>query len=44
MPAEATARRDQEVLFTQRQMIEWQRMAGARQRGTPQSLHQFNDS
>ena len=42
--AEATARREQGVLFAQRQLVAWQRTAGARQRSIPQSLHQFNDS
>ncbi len=42
--AEATARRDQGVLFAQRQLVEWQRTAGARTRSIPQSLHQFDDS
>lgn len=41
--AEATARRDQGVLFALRQLVEWQRTTGARGRSIPQSLHQFDD-
>ena len=41
--AEATARRDEEVRFANRQFAEWRRSVGARARSIPQSLHQFED-
>ena len=42
--ADAVRRRDEEVLFAQRQLVEWRRTVGARARSLPRSLHQFNDS
>ncbi len=41
--AEAQRRRDEQVLFAQRQLVEWRRVMGARARSIPQSLHQFDD-
>ena len=41
---EAARRRDQEVLFASRQLVEWRRVMGARARSLPRSLRQFNDS
>jgi hypothetical protein len=41
--AEAERRRDEEVLFAQRQLTEWRRTVGARQRSVPPSLHVFED-
>src|SRR5258708_38718493 len=40
----AERRRGEEVLFAQRQFVEWKRSVGARARSLPQSLHQFTDS
>ena len=41
--AEATDRRDREVYYANRQLTEWRRTMGARQRTIPQSLHQFDE-
>jgi hypothetical protein len=40
----AVRRRDEEVLFASRQLVEWRRSVGARARSIPQSLYQFEDS